>query len=42
MYLFKNMAVFKGFPELKFQKVKFKYFKHFKHLVRTLSYNTGS
>ncbi len=30
------MAVFKGFPGLKFQKVKFKYFKHFKHLVRTL------
>ncbi len=30
------MAVFKGFPGLKFQKVKFKYFKHFKHLVGTL------
>ncbi len=27
------MAVFKGFPGLTFQKVKFKYFKHF---VRTL------
>ncbi len=35
-YLLINMAVFKGFPGLKFQKVKFKYLKHFKHLVRTL------
>lgn len=30
------MAVFKGFPGLQFQRVKFKYFKHLKHLVRTL------
>ncbi len=35
--LFINMAVFKGFPGLTFQKVKFKYFKHYKHLVRTLN-----
>lgn len=37
MYQLEKLSDFQGIPVLEFQSVKFNYFKHLKHFVRTLN-----